>query len=53
MAEFYDISTWNEKPWFQTGGTRDKVILENPNTQEIYYFKTSLKKETIDYKYEF
>lgn len=53
MAEFFDISNWNEKPWYQTGGTRDKVIVENPNDHTPYYFKTSLKKLKIDYKYEF
>lgn len=53
MADFYDITNWNEKPWFQTGGTRSKVIIENPENRKIYYFKTSLKKEKIDYKYEF
>lgn len=53
MADFYDISTWNEKPWYQTGGTRSKVIVENPLNNKEYYFKTSLKKQKIDYKYEF
>jgi len=53
LANFYDISFWNEKPWYQTGGTRDKVIVENPSDGEEYYFKTSLKRAKIDYKYEF
>ena len=53
MAIFYDITSWNEKPWYQTGGTRNKVILESPTNKKDYYFKTSLKKETLDYKYEF
>lgn len=53
MPDFYNITNWNEKPWFQTGGTRSKVIVENPETGEDYYFKSSLKKEKIDYKYEF
>jgi len=53
MAEFYDISNWQKKRLFQTGGTRNKSIFENPNTEELFYFKTSLKKEIIDYKYEF
>ena len=53
MAEFFDISLWNEQPWFQTGGTRSKVIVENPNDHGAYYFKTSLKREKKDYKYEF
>lgn len=53
MAKFYDISDWNELTWFQTGGTRNKMIVENPADQLTYYFKTSLKREQIDYKYEF
>lgn len=53
MPEFYNITSWNEKPWYQTGGTRSKVIVENPETSDDYYFKSSLKKEKIDYKYEF
>ncbi len=53
MAEFFDISHWEEKPWYQTGGTRSKVIVENPDNHKDYYFKTSLKKEQKDYKYEF
>lgn len=53
MPDFYDLTNWNEKPWYQTGGTRSKVIVENPDTGEDYYFKSSLKKEKIDYKYEF
>lgn len=53
MAEFYDISNWQEKPWFQTGGTRSKMIVESPADHADYYFKTSLKKINKDYKYEF
>ncbi len=53
MADFYDISSWNDKPWYQTGGTRNKVIVENPSNQKDYYFKTSLKRKQKDYKYEF
>ena len=48
MPDFYNITSWNEKPWYQTGGTRSKVIVENPETGEDYYFKSSLKKEKID-----
>jgi len=53
MADFYDITSWNEKPWYQTGGTREKVIVENPANHKEYYFKTSLKRELKDYKYEY
>lgn len=52
MANLIDISTWEEKPWYSTGGTRDKCLVESPEG-DLYYFKTSLKKEKIDYKYEF
>jgi hypothetical protein len=53
MAHFYDISSWNEKKHLQTGGTRNKSVVENPETLGLYFFKTSLKKEKKDYKYEF
>jgi hypothetical protein len=53
MAEFYDISNWNEKPWFGTKGTRNKSVVENPETGISFYFKTSLFKPDKDYKYEF
>jgi hypothetical protein len=53
MAEFYNTTRWNEKLYFQPGGTRSKVIVENPAEGINYFFKTSLKKEKIDYKYEF
>lgn len=53
MAEFYDITKWSEKLWFQPGGTRDKVVIENPATGELYFFKTSLLKIQKDYKHEF
>ncbi len=53
MADFYDISTWSEKLYFQPGGTRNKVVVENPESNELYFFKTSLLREQKDYKYEF
>lgn len=53
MADFYDISEWSEKLWFQPGGTRDKVVVENPETGVLYFFKTSLLKTQKDYKHEF
>lgn len=51
MITFFDISTWGEKKHFQTKGTRDKCIVENPENSKLYYFKTSIKKEKKDYKY--
>ena len=53
MADFYNITSWNEKPWYQSGGTRDKVIVENPANHKEYYFKTSLKRDLKDYKHEY
>jgi len=53
MAKFYDITKWNERPYFQTLGTRDKVIVENPVEHSEYYFKTSLKRDMKDYRHEF
>ena len=53
MAEYFDISDWNEKPWFGTKGTRNKTVVENPETGANCYFKTSLLKPDKDYKYEF
>lgn len=53
MVNFYDISDWEEHKYYGTGGTRDKVVVENPEDGDLYYFKTSLRKKVIDYKYEF
>ena len=53
MADFINISEWNEKEHLQTGGTRNKSVVENPKTLDLYFFKTSLKKIKMDYKYEF
>jgi len=52
LAFFFDISSWNEKTWFQTGGTRSKVIVENPafsffKRKGIIIFKVS---EVAKYK---
>lgn len=53
MASFFDVSEWNEKKFLQTGGTRNKCIVEHPETSDLYYFKTSLKKKVMDYEHEF
>ncbi len=53
MAKLYNITDWNEQPWLNTGGTRNKKVYVNPADNELYYFKQSLKKERKDYKYEF
>lgn len=53
MVKYYDISKWEEHQYYGTGGSRDKSVVENPDDGNLYYFKTSLKKKVIDYKYEF
>lgn len=53
MASFYDISDWEEHEYLGTGGTRDKVVVENAENNWLYYFKTSLKKGDKNYTYEF
>lgn len=53
MARFYDITEWNEKPFFNTKGTRNKCVISNPEDDSIYFFKTSMLKEGKDYKPEF
>ncbi|MDR2704270.1 MAG: hypothetical protein LBC02_00685 [Planctomycetaceae bacterium] len=50
--QFYDVSEWQEKPHFQTSGTRNKIVVEDSNG-DLYYFKTSLKRSNDSYKYEF
>lgn len=52
-VSFYDVSKWQEKPHLQTGGTRNKVIIEDTGNGNLYYFKTSLKRTNDAYKYEF
>lgn len=49
MADFYDISNWQEKYHYQTGGTRSKAVVENPQNESLYFFKKSIPK----YKHEF
>lgn len=53
MAKFYDITEWNEKPFFNTKGTRSKCVVSNPIDDSVYFFKTSMLKEGKDYKPEF
>lgn len=51
-ASFTDISSWIERDYLQTGGTRSKCIVVDSQYDE-FFFKTSLKKDMKDYKYEF
>ncbi|HMV10872.1 MAG TPA: hypothetical protein PK325_13825 [Cyclobacteriaceae bacterium] len=53
MPELYDITEWNEQPWLNTGGTRNKKIYQSPADLKLYYFKQSFKRLSKDYKYEF
>lgn len=49
MADFYDITDWQEKFHYQTKGTRSKAVVENPQNESLYFFKKSISK----YKHEF
>lgn len=53
MPNFFDITTWEEKKFFQTRGTRDKCVVENPIDSSLYYFKTSINIGEKNYKHEF
>lgn len=44
MAAVYNISDWNYKEWVQTGGTREKCFVENPDDGKLYFFKESIEK---------
>lgn len=52
MADYIDISNWKRQIHLHTGGTREKFITMSP-AGDKYYFKTSMKREHRDYKYEF
>lgn len=49
MAAFFDITDWQEKIHYQTGGTRSKAVVENPKDNVLYFFKKSIPK----YRHEF
>jgi hypothetical protein len=57
-VQFIDASEWQSQPWYSSGGTRAKKILQAPDGSE-YYFKCSEKKEAKEgkpakeYIYEF
>jgi hypothetical protein len=38
MAKFYDITEWNEKPFFNTKGTRNKCVISDPADDSVYFF---------------
>ena len=39
MAKVYNITDWMAKNWIATGGTREKVFVENPEDGKLYFFK--------------
>lgn len=49
MPDFINISHWNLQQWYNTGGTRAKKYLHNPEDNKTYYFKKSIDK----YPFEF
>ncbi len=49
MPDFINISHWNLQQWYNTGGTRAKKYLHNPEDNKAYYFKKSIDK----YPFEF
>ncbi len=53
MVKFIDTSSWQDRPQYNTGGTRDKKVLYNPANNELYFFKTSLLKPGREYIYEY
>lgn len=49
MIDVPDVSGWEEKFWFSTGGTRAKKYLEKPDGG-LYYFKRSAEKPATETK---
>lgn len=53
IPTYTDITNWPQSHFLQTGGTREKCWVLNPQDGKRYFFKVSLKKIKIDYKSEF
>lgn len=53
MPELFDITKWNPQLWYNTGGTRSKKYVQNPDNGKYYYFKRSYKTDGRDYFFEF
>lgn len=53
IPTYTNISNWTRCQFFQTGGTREKCWVLNPEDSQRYFFKVSLKKGNIDYQSEF
>jgi hypothetical protein len=53
LPTLYNITNWNFNFWWNTGGTRNKKVIQNPDDNKFYWFKQSLKKQGKDYFFEF
>lgn len=53
MPRYIDVSNWDEQHHYNTVGTRNKCVVQNPSNGDEYFFKTSLKKGDKDYTTEF
>lgn len=49
MKQIPDISHWTSLDWFNTGGTRAKKYLHNPDDNKTYYFKKSIDKFPFEF----
>ena len=47
--DFYDVSTWLITSVSSTKGTRDKLVLVKPNTEDTYFLKFPMVREKRDY----
>lgn len=47
--EFYDVSDWIETSAPSTKGTRDKLVLVKPQTEDTYFLKFPMMREKRDY----
>jgi hypothetical protein len=52
LAALFNITGWNQQPWYNTGGTRAKKYVQDSGGK-FYYFKQSQFKPGKDYKFEF
>ena len=53
MVSLFDITHWNQFPFYNTGGTRNKKYVQGPD-DAFYFFKNSYKsKEGTYYRSEF
>ena len=50
--QFYDVSDWMESALPSTKGTRDKLLLTKPQTDDTYFLKFPMIRGTRDYSPE-